>query len=330
MKDKYNMNLVEKKYIYGKKDIEKNYFHIVFGIDDDFVRPLGVLMTSIIENNKNENIEFHIISKYISKENRRIIKQFAIENDININIYIIDETIFNDLPTTSYITKAMYNRFLIPLILKDVTDRVLYLDADIVCLNSIENLKKINIDNKIIAVIEESNDYVVKKRVKDLGLTSKKYFNSGVLYININNWINRDINNKLINYAKSVKDLIFPDQDILNVILEKDCLYIDQKYNYTFDVRYKSNRYIYNLPQNIVFLHYVGKFKPWQKWCMHPAKNFFEKYANISLWKNVPLDEPKTYKQMKYMGKSYAIYNKKLESIYWYLKYAVYKIKAKL
>ena len=324
------MNLVEKKYIYGKKDIEKNYFHIVFGIDDDFVRPLGVLMTSIIENNKNENIEFHIISKYISKENRRIIKQFAIENDININIYIIDETIFNDLPTTSYITKAMYNRFLIPLILKDVTDRVLYIDADIVCLNSIENLKKINIDNKIIAVIEESNDYVVKKRVKDLSLTSKKYFNSGVLYININNWINRDINNKLINYAKSVKDLIFPDQDILNVILEKDCLYIDQKYNYTFDVRYKSNRYIYNLPQNIVFLHYVGKFKPWQKWCMHPAKKFFEKYANISLWKNVPLDEPKTYKQMKYMGKSYAIYNKKLESIYWYLKYAIYKIKSKL
>ena len=251
-------------------------------------------------------------------------------NNININIYIIDETIFNDLPTTSYITKAMYNRFLIPLILKDVTDRVLYLDADIVCLNSIENLKKINIDNKIIAVIEESNDYVVKKRVKDLSLTSKKYFNSGVLYININNWINRDINNKLINYAKSVKDLIFPDQDILNVILEKDCLYIDQKYNYTFDVRYKSNRYIYNLPQNIVFLHYVGKFKPWQKWCMHPAKKIFEKYANISLWKNVPLDEPKTYKQMKYMGKSYAIYNKKLESIYWYLKYAVYKIKAKL
>lgn len=324
------MNILKEKIIYGQEYKQNNDFHIVFGIDDDFVRPLGVLMTSIIENNKNENIEFHIISKYISKENRRIIKQFAIENDININIYIIDETIFNDLPTTSYITKAMYNRFLIPLILKDVTDRVLYLDADIVCLNSIENLKKINIDNKIIAVIEESNDYVVKKRVKDLSLTSNKYFNSGVLYININNWINRDINNKLINYAKSVKDLIFPDQDILNVVLEKDCLYIDQKYNYTFDVRYKSNRYIYNLPQNIVFLHYVGKFKPWQKWCMHPAKKFFEKYANISLWKNVPLDEPKTYKQMKYMGKSYAIYNKKLESIYWYLKYAVYKIKAKL
>lgn len=324
------MNILKEKIIYGQEYKQNNDFHIVFGIDDDFVRPLGVLMTSIIENNKNENIEFHIISKYISKENRRIIKQFAIENDININIYIIDETIFNDLPTTSYITKAMYNRFLIPLILKDIADKVLYLDADIVCLNSIKDLKKVNIDDMVVAVIEESNDYVVKKRVKDLGLTSKKYFNSGVLYININNWISKDINNKIINYAKSAKNMIFPDQDILNVVLEKDCLYIDKKYNYTFDVRYKPNRYIYDLPKDIVFLHYVGKYKPWQKWCMHPVKNFFEKYSKISLWKDIPLDEPKTYKQMKHMGKSYSIYNKRLKSIYWYLKYAVYKIKSKL
>lgn len=324
------MNIVREKIIYGNKSTNRNDFHIVFGIDDDFVRPLGVLMTSIIENNKNENVVFHIISKYIGEENRKIIKQFSIKNNINININIIDEIIFNDLPTTSYITKAMYNRFLIPLILKDIADKVLYLDADIVCLNPIENLKRININDKVVAVIAESNNYVVKKRVKDLSLTSKKYFNSGVLYININNWIDKDINNKLINYAKTATDLIFPDQDILNVVLEKDCLYIDKKYNYTFDVRYKSNRYIYDLPEDIVFLHYVGKFKPWQKWCMHPAKKFFEKYAKISLWKNIALDEPKTYKQMKYMGKSYAIYNKKLKSIYWYLKYAIYKIKSKL
>ena len=177
----------------------------------------------------------------------------------------------------------MYNRFLIPLILKDITDKVLYLDADIICLKPIKDLKKINIDDKIIAVVEESNDYVVKKRIKDLHLKTNKYFNSGVLYINIKNWLNNDINNKLINYAKTASDLIFPDQDILNVVLEKNCLYIDKKYNYTFDVRYKSNRYIYTIPDNIVFLHYVGRFKPWQEWCMHPLKEKFREIAQQSL-----------------------------------------------
>lgn len=319
-----------KRVIYNRKFITNSVFHVAFGIDDDFVRALGVLMTSIIENNKNESIVFHIISKYISKENRRIIKQFAVENNISINIYIIDETIFNDLPTTAYITKAMYNRFLIPLILKDIADKVLYLDADIVCLNSIKDLKRINIDDKVVAVIEESNNYVVKKRVKDLNLVSKKYFNSGVLYININNWIDKDINSKLINYAKSATDLMFPDQDILNVVLEKDCLYIDKKYNYAFDVRYKSNRYIYTIPDNVVFLHYVGRFKPWQEWCMHPLREKFREISQQSLWKDIPWDKPKTYKQMKNMAKSYSIYHKRLKSIYWYLKYAIYKIKNKL
>ena len=41
------------------------------------------------------------------------------------------------------------------------------------CLNSIKDLKRINIDDKVVAVIEESNNYVVKKRVKDLNLVSK-------------------------------------------------------------------------------------------------------------------------------------------------------------
>lgn len=324
------MNIIKEKIIYGNENIKKDDFHIVFGIDDDFVRPLGVLMTSIVENNKNENIVFHIISKYISNENKNVIEQFSLMNDIIIYIYIIDENIFKELPTTAYISKAMYNRFLIPLILKDITDKVLYLDADIVCLGNIEKIKNLKFEDKIVFVVEESNKYVVKRRIEDLKLKKDKYFNSGVLYINIENWLNNDINKKLVEYSSEKRNLMFPDQDMLNVVLEDKCIYMDRKYNYTFDVRYKPNRYVYNLPENIVFLHYVGKFKPWQKWCMHPAKNFFEKYAKISLWKNIALDEPKTYKQMKYMGKSYAIYNKKLKSIYWYLKYAIYKIKSKL
>ena len=60
------MNIIKKKIVYGNNDIKNDYFHIVFGIDDDFIRPLGVLMTSILENNRDENIIFHIIIKKIT------------------------------------------------------------------------------------------------------------------------------------------------------------------------------------------------------------------------------------------------------------------------
>ena len=99
------MNIIKKKIVYGNNDIKNDYFHIVFGIDDDFVRPLGVLMTSILENNKDENIIFHIISKKIKKDNEKIVQEFAINNNIIINIYVIDENIFKKY----FITKSVSN-----------------------------------------------------------------------------------------------------------------------------------------------------------------------------------------------------------------------------
>lgn len=325
------MNFIKKQLIYGKQYIKNDNFHIVFGIDNDFVRPMGVTMTSIVLNNLEENIVFHIITKYMNEKGLVYLKNFANKYNKTIFIYFINDSIFCNLPTTSHITNAMYNRFLIPELLKDMTDKVLYLDADIICLNNIMSLKDIIFKNDtIVAVVEETNDYVVQTQINKLGLQRNRYFNSGMLYINIPKWLKFNINNKLLIALREQTELKFPDQDVLNIVLENKCQYIDKKYNYTFDVRYKTNRYIYDLPDDIVFLHYVGRYKPWQKWCMHPLREKFLTYAKQSLWKDIPLDEPKSYKQMKNMGKSYAIYHHRWKSLYWYLKYTLAKIKSKL
>ena len=73
------MSIVKETIIYGKNYKKDNGFHIVFGIDDDFVRPLGILMTSIIKNNSDENIIFHIISRYINENNKNLLKQFSLK-----------------------------------------------------------------------------------------------------------------------------------------------------------------------------------------------------------------------------------------------------------
>lgn len=324
------MNFLKEKIIYNEHLTSQDTFHIVFGIDNDFFRPLGILMTSILLNNPKDKITFHIITKYINKSNQQLLNKFSSTNNIAIYIYIIDEYYFAKLPTTSYISQATYNRFLIPLILQNITSTVLYLDADIICLNSITNLKNIDLTKYTAAVVTESNSYVAEQQIKALQLKSNKYFNAGMLYININNWIKNNINTKLIKLMNSNQKFAFNDQDMLNIVLENDCKYIDNIFNYTFDVRYKPNRYIYTIPDNTVFLHYVGRFKPWQEWCMHPLREKFREIAKMSLWKNIPWDKPKTYKQMKNMAKSYWIYDQKIKSLFWYLKYSVYKIKIKL
>ena len=84
------------------------------------------------------------------------------------------------------------------------------------------------------------------------------------------------------------------------------------------------------MPQNTVFVHYAGRFKPWHEWCMHPLKDDFIHYAVLSPWADVPLVQPQSYKDMKKMAKSYFYYNKIIDGLLWYAKYSLYKIKAKI
>ena len=89
---------------------------------------------------------------------RKDVASFSNKYFIDINIYIIDSNYFKNLPTTSYISQATYNRFLIPLLLKGITSKVLYLDADIICLGNIKQIFNIKLDNITAGVIEESNN----------------------------------------------------------------------------------------------------------------------------------------------------------------------------
>lgn len=325
------MNFIEKHIFYGLNNLSKeNNIHIAYGIDNNFIRAMGISITSIILNNIKEKIVFHIISSSdIEDKNLKYIEKISEQYNITIHVYIISSC-FKSLPKTSYISRATYNRLLIPLILKDKTDKVLYLDADVICLSSLEKLIKLDFDEYVTMVVMESNDVVVKGQISELGLKNNRYFNAGVLYINIEKWLKLKINDKILKEINKHKSLKFMDQDLLNIILENHCKYIDKIYNYTFDIMYKENKYIYDIPDNVVFLHYVGKFKPWQEWCMHPLREKFRNISQQSLWKDISWDKPKTYKDMKKMGKSYLIYGHRLKALYWYLKYSIYKIRDKL
>ena len=83
------------------------------------------------------------------------------------------------------------------------------------------------------------------------------------------------------------------------------------------------------MPNDVIFVHYVGRYKPWNKWCMHPLRKYFLDVEKISLWGNMPLNKPINYKHMKMMGRSFIQYGKYLKGIYWYIKYTIYKIKDK-
>lgn len=319
--------LVKAKIIFNTKTTinYNNSMNIAYGIDNNFIRPLGVSMTSIVNNNPFSNIIFHIFIDYLDKNSQALLKTFAETTNSIIIVYIIDTSLFDNLSYTKQFTKAMYNRLIMPKILNNKIKNFLYIDADIQCFNNLNMLFKINLNNNIVAVVSDLL-YVKKQQIATLNLKNNNYFNSGFMYIDVEKWNAEKITEKAMLFSSNnFNKLKWQDQDALNIALDGKCLYIDKKYNYILNMKHKSA----TMPDDVIFVHYVGRYKPWTEWCLHPLKEKFLSVAKQSLWKDVPLTKPTTYKTMKMMGRSSILYWKYLQGLYWYLKYCIYKFKSK-
>ncbi len=306
----------------------KKPMHIAFGVDANFVRPMGVTLTSLLMNNKDENLIFHIFVNSIHDIDIERLKELVTIYKTTIHLYHIDKTVFDQLPTTWQYSHATYNRFLLAKVLYGVADRVLYLDADIVCVGKIKELVDSKMDDAIISVVQEKETTFIQKQIEKLKLQHGKYFNAGVLCIDINKWKEYDVSDKAMkllveNYG--VFNLL--DQDALNVILDGRVNFISNKWNFMCNLEKK----IKEIPSDAVLIHYTSREKPWHRWCIHPLAATFTKYARESIWRDVPLDsQPRSYKEMKMLGR--ALFHEKdfVHSLYWYFKYAQEKTKIRL
>ena len=85
--------------------------------------------------------------------------------------------------------------------------------------------------------------------------------------------------------------------------------------------------------KNVVIRHYIGKKKPW-KLCKVASRDVWEKYSKISLWADVPMEEPvempKDYRLIKEVSKYYFCKMDICNGIKYYFKYIKLKFMFKV
>lgn len=294
--------------------------HIAFGVDKNFVRGMGVLISSIGEHNPEEKIIVHVFTDYIEVSDKVKLQKLTEIYHFIIKIYYVNIVVFENLPTTIAWSIATYYRFIMGQVLYKKVDRVLYLDADILCIGSLSPIKDFLIKDNIVLAIAEDGISSVER----LSLQQGRYFNAGVLYIDINKWNEYQIAEKAIEMLHSnPKRYPYLDQDVLNILLDNKTAFIDKCWNYLYDMRKMNSK----LPQNVILIHFIGD-KPWQEWSQHHFMvSIYHKYMKKSLWNDAPLTLPVLYKEKRRMAKSYRRRGKYLSSVLWYIKYFIAKLK---
>jgi len=229
-------------------------------------------LTSIFSllDNVDEKVNIYVIHKN-PKSFKLIEKKIVNHNNLN-KIEIIkfnsNNKYFPNIKGT-HVSEATYYRLYIEDLVPCYVNEILYLDCDVVCLTSplkeLQKLsKRIKSTEQIIAVhtelfrAEENEEIFL-----NLEDTLKKYFNAGVMYIDLQRWRDFAIQQKAEIIIKEKQDnLTYWDQDVLNILFNGNYFELDEKFNFKIG----GNNYFdesVSVPYDTVFVHYMGSKKPW-------------------------------------------------------------------
>jgi len=263
--------------------------NFLYCFDKNYNIQASVSIFSLLEN-ISEKINIYIIhkdpktfSEYLSRINKH-----PNLSSIKIDKFDIPNFSFPNIEGT-HVSEATYYRFFIEKYIDPKIENLIYLDSDIVCVSD-----PIDIIKATIKELNNSNYFIAAKSEpqslsKNLELKSGKYFNAGVIIIKTSEWFAKNLNINLIELAENNKEkLQFWDQDVLNLYFDGSYQELSKYLNFSLDMKPFERDNNLNLleKENIKFIHYVGKFKPWSLKGIVNNKSEFYQYYYRELFKD--------------------------------------------
>ncbi len=257
---------------------------IFFSTDDNYVPFLTVALHSLIDNSStNYDYKAIVLNSGLREENVNILKAMETEN-FKIEFADVNEKtkeISNDLSLRlrDYYSNSIYYRLFIPSLFPNY-EKALYLDADIVVIDDIAKLYFEDLGDNLVGAITDdvvnNNESFKKYSEVALGLEPNKYFNSGILVMNLNKFREENIEEKFVHLLSTYNfDTIAPDQDYLNYLCKGKVKYIHKGWD-RMPIEDKNFK-----EEELHLVHYNMFHKPWHYDGVQYEK-FFWKYAEKS------------------------------------------------
>ena len=231
--------------------------NIAMACNENWYKYLVVNLYSLLKCTKNINKIYLLLE---TDNINDVPKLQELINKYPVNIELINfNNIFDELVEEGNVNRdTVYSNFCfarlaLPYLLKE--DKVLYIDSDAIVIKDISKVWEIDINDYYVAGCK---DYGVLtcNTYERLNITGK-YVNSGFIILNLKKIREEKIHEKWFDVINN-NELIFPDQDALNLVCQHKELYIPSMYNYAWEVTLEVKNT--NL---IKVFHYAGPKIQW-------------------------------------------------------------------
>lgn len=276
--------------------MEKRTMHFGFGVDANYVKYAGVLMTNLAVLHPDRPLYFHLACDGIEAADRQKLEALVHKHkNVRVDVYDLCRQLDALKPVSSKVpprlNRSMLLRILLPSLVPQQIRRLVYLDVDVICINRLDELFRLALQGQAIGAVRDTKS---AENAAALGLTGSKYFFSGVLVIDVPVWHSLQLTERVAAYyQQNSEKLLLADQDALNAVIDGSFTELDKRYNFLIEV---NNPLMCAYPANAAILHCVNETKAWTQGCLKSIRELYWRYVRQSPWHDLQPSEPATVK----------------------------------
>lgn len=248
--------------------------NLLFAINRNFTDLLCTCLRSVFRKGGAARYEIYILHSDLDEEAMDHIRLCVGKNG-DCHFICLDEGRFEGFPESGRYPKQIYYRLIAPLVLPMELDRILYLDVDLVVINSLQELYELDFEGSRYIACSHTKELLTKFNQLRLGLDDRvPYINTGVLVMNLPLLRERTTMEQLREAAYKTKHkLMLPDQDLVSVLHGEHIKLVDtMRFNLSDRMLAIHNANPANekidlkwVREHAVVIHYYGKNKPWKE-----------------------------------------------------------------
>ena len=267
--------------------------------DDWYLPHMATMLCSLVQH--NAAVRIHLLHSKVNSRELAKIKYMTARYGSTVISYDITSRVFQGVRVDGHASIANYYRLLAPQVLPLNIDKALYLDSDIIVRRSLTDLWNVDLADHALAAVEDR----VESLARELGLPlGAKYFNSGVLLMNLSYWRKHKIQERAIAFIKNNPLKVqYWDQDALNAILVNCWKQVPDTWNWNEQYVLRPGCAL----ADPAIVHFCGIVKPWHWKCQHPFKHEYHQQRLKTPWRRYRLEgQPSLPRRLRLSLRSFA------------------------
>ena len=261
--------------------------------DSGYKRQLAVTLTSLATAHAPGTVAVTVLHQGIGQRDRSRIEA-GVADTLELRWIDVDPNLVRDLHCPPWLPLATLFRLTLPDLLTEL-DRTIYLDADIVVLESLSALWRCDLGEAVLGAVRDAVSPWAAGPIgthwRDLGLApDAPYFNAGVLLISLSAWRKEQVVQGAADILRA-KALVYGDQDALNAVTQGRWQELPRRWNVqTMDWAGRTigwalmREKIESALAEPAIIHYTTPGKPWWLGSPHPRADLWFEYLDRTAW----------------------------------------------